>query len=87
MKLWSHFTKVVSVSALLAVCVVAPALNARAAGPVIDADASAVLAATSSYLANLKNFSVNYVAVDEVVTAEGQHAPDTRAGSAPAIRL
>ncbi len=33
MKLWSHFTKVVSVSALLAVCVVAPALNARAADP------------------------------------------------------
>lgn len=28
MKLWSHFTKVVSVSALLAVSLVAPALNA-----------------------------------------------------------
>jgi hypothetical protein len=72
MKLWSDFTKVVSVSALLAVSVVAPALNARAAGPAIDADARTVLAATSSYLANLKNFSVDYSTVDEVVTAEGQ---------------
>ena len=35
MKLWSHFTKVVSVAALLAVSVVAPALNAWAAGPAI----------------------------------------------------
>lgn len=70
MRLWSSFAKALAVAALLAVY--APALNARAAGPAIDADAERVLTATSSYLANLKNFSVDYVAVDEVVTAKGQ---------------
>jgi hypothetical protein len=71
MKLWSQFTKAVSVSALLAVCVLALTPSARAQ-PTIDADAQSVLAATSNYVGGLKSFSVDHFAVDEVITAEGQ---------------
>jgi len=71
MKLWPHFTKVVSISALLAVCVLALTPSARAQ-PTIDADAQGVLAAVSNYVGGLKSFSVDYFAVDEVITPEGQ---------------
>ena len=71
MKLWPHFTKVVSISALLAVCVLALTPSARAQ-PTIDADAQGVLGAVSNYLGGLKSFSVDYFAVDEVITPEGQ---------------
>lgn len=72
MRLWSSFAKAVAAAALLTVCGVAPAPKAWAAGPAIDADAQRVLAATSSYIGGLKNFSVDYSSVDEVVTPEGQ---------------
>jgi hypothetical protein len=71
MELWSRFTKVVSVSALLAVCVLTLTPSARAQ-PTVDADAQNVLVAMSNYIGGLKSFSVDYFAVDEVITAEGQ---------------
>jgi hypothetical protein len=71
MKLWSHFTKAVSVSALLAVWVLALTPSARAQ-PAVDTDAQGVLAAMSNYVGGLKSFSVDYFAVDEVITPEGQ---------------
>jgi hypothetical protein len=71
MELWSQFTKAVSVSALLAVCVLTLTPSARAQ-PTIDADAQSVLEAMSNYVGGLKSFSVDHFAVDEVITAEGQ---------------
>ena len=71
MTLRSPFTKVVSVSALLAVCLLVLTPSARAQ-PTVDADAQGVLAAMSSYVGGLKSFSVDHFAVDEVVTPEGQ---------------
>ncbi len=38
----------------------------------VDADARAVLGAMSAHLGGLRSFSVEYAAVDEVVTTEGQ---------------
>ncbi len=71
MKIWSHVTKAGLVVALVVVCVIAPTLTAGAQNAV-DPDAQSVLSSMSNYLGGLKEFSVEYVAVDEVVTAEGQ---------------
>ena len=71
MKLWSYFSKRVSVSAVVGVCVLALAPSARAQNAV-DPDAQSVLAAMSTYLGGLRSFSFEYSAVDEVVTPEGQ---------------
>jgi hypothetical protein len=71
MKLWSYFSKRISTSAVVGVCVLALAPSAGAQNAV-DPDAKSVLAAMSNYLGGLKGFSFEYSAVDEVVTAEGQ---------------
>lgn len=64
---WSCATLVVLVSA----CVLAAPAAPRAQDGV-DADARGVLAAMSAYLGNLRSFSVDYAAADEVVTTDGQ---------------
>jgi hypothetical protein len=71
MKMWSHFTKAVLVHAAAGLCVVALAPSVHAEGAV-DPDAQRVLTAMSNYLGALKSFSVEYSAVDEIVTPEGQ---------------
>ena len=71
MKMWSHFTKAVLVYAAAGLCGVALAPSVRAEGAV-DPDAQRVLTAMSNYLGALKSFSVEYSAVDEIVTPEGQ---------------
>ena len=71
MKAWSHFSKAVSVSALVGMCVLALAPSARAQNAV-DPDAQSVLAAMSNYLGGLRSFSFEYSAADEVVTTDGQ---------------
>jgi hypothetical protein len=71
MELWSYFTKAVSVSTVVGMCALAPAPGARAQNAV-DPDAQSVLAAMSNYLGGLRGFSVEYAAVDEVVTREDQ---------------
>jgi hypothetical protein len=71
MKRWSYFLKAVPLSAVVGVCVLALAPSAGAQNAV-DPDAQSVLAAMSTYLGGLKSFSVEYSAIDEVVTTEGQ---------------
>ncbi|HBK05193.1 MAG TPA: hypothetical protein DDZ81_04945 [Acetobacteraceae bacterium] len=71
MKAWSHFTKLVLVFAFAGLWGFAMASSARAQ-QALDPDTQSVLAAMSNYLGGLKNFSVEYSAVDEVVTQEGQ---------------
>ncbi len=70
MKVWSCLIKATLVCAVGAVCALVPASSARAQNAV-DADAQSVLAAMSNYLGGQKNFSVDYSAIDEVVTTEG----------------
>lgn len=71
MKVWSYFSKTVLISAVVGLCVLASAPSARAQSAV-DPDAKSVLAAMSKYLGGLKSFAVEYSAVDEVVTPEGE---------------
>ena len=71
MKIWSYFTKPVPVAAAVGLCVFALAAPAGAQNAV-DSDAQSVLASMSNYLGDLKEFSVDFSAVDEVVTTEGQ---------------
>jgi len=71
MKRWSRLAKAASVSAVVGMCVLAPAPAARAQNA-IDPDAQGVLAAMSAYVGGLGSFSVEYAAVDEVVTTDGQ---------------
>jgi len=70
MKLLSQFSKDL-VFAVIGLCTLALAPSARAQ-PAIDHDAQTVLAAMSSYLSGLKSFSVEYAAVDEIVTPKGE---------------
>lgn len=71
MILRSYFAKTISASVVAGVCVLAlhPVVRAQSS---IDPDAQGVLASMSSYLGNLQRFSVEYAAVDEIVTEEGQ---------------
>ncbi len=69
MRFWLR-VKDVTLAAGLALAMVAPSAS-RAQGNV-DADARGVLSAMSAYLGGLRSFSVNYEAVDEVITTEGQ---------------
>jgi hypothetical protein len=63
--------RALSASVVVAGCAGALAPAARAQNG-IDAEAQGVLAAMSSHLGNLPRFSVDYAAVDEVVTQEGE---------------
>jgi hypothetical protein len=71
MKRLSCFTRAVSVSAVAGVCAFAlpPTSGAQTN---VDPDAQSVLAGVSNHLGGLGRFSVEYSAVDEVVTPEGQ---------------
>lgn len=71
MKMRSHFFKAVPISAAVGMCflTLAPSAGAQNA---VDPDAQSVLSAMSTYVGGLKEFSVEYTAVDEVVTAEGE---------------
>jgi len=69
MKAWEYLAKTVLVAAVAALCALAPSARAQ---PAFDADSQSVLAAMSQYLGGLQSFSTDYVAVDEVVTTEGQ---------------
>jgi hypothetical protein len=69
MKPWTLLAKTVLVTAVAALCVLAPSARAQ---PAFDADSQSVLAAMSRYLGGLRSFSADYAAIDEVVTTEGQ---------------
>jgi hypothetical protein len=71
MELWSQFTRMTPASVVVGMCLLVPGQGARAQNAV-DPDAQSVLAAMSEYLGNLRSFSVDYAAVDEIVTPEGQ---------------
>ena len=71
MKSWFRFTGSGLLAAVLGLWVLGSTHHALAQ-PAIDPDAQKVLSAMSSYLGSLKGFSVEYAAVDEVVTPEGQ---------------
>jgi hypothetical protein len=71
MKMWAYFTKAVLVYPMAGLCVVGLASSACAKGAV-DPDARSVLVSMSNYLGSLKRFSVEYSAVDEIVTPEGE---------------
>jgi hypothetical protein len=66
-----HPTRSILVSAVMGLLILsgAPSADAQSA---VDADAQSVLKSMSAYLGGLKNFSVEYSSVDEVVTPEGQ---------------
>lgn len=68
---WSGLRTAAPVAALAVACVLAAPAAPRAQDGV-DADARGVLSAMSAYLGGLRSFSVDYAAVDEVVTTDGQ---------------
>jgi hypothetical protein len=70
-RLWSRLRGAAPGAALVVACVLAAPTAPRAQDGV-DADARGVLSAMSAYLGGLRSFSVDYAAVDEVVTTEGQ---------------
>lgn len=69
--LWSRLRTLAHVAALAVACLLA-APAAPQAQDRVDADARGVLAAMSAYLGGLRSFSVDYAAVDEVVTTDSQ---------------
>lgn len=83
--LWSRFRALVPVAALAMAGVLAAATAPQAQSGV-HADARAVLGAMSAHLGGLRGFSVDYAAVDEVVTTEGQKLQFLHSGSLAAQR-
>jgi hypothetical protein len=71
MKTRLNFARTLSVAVVVGLCALGLAPGARAQSAV-DPDAQGVLAAMSRHLGSLQRFSVEYAAVDEVVTQEGQ---------------
>ena len=59
------------VSAVLGLCALLSAPDVRAQ-QAVDPDAQAVLGAMTKYLGDLKSFTVEYAAADEVITPDGQ---------------
>jgi len=85
MKMWPRFTKLRVAFAIAGIWAFVQASSALAQ-PAIDPDAKGVLAAMSTYLGGLKNFSVDYAAVDEVVTQDGQKLQFLHSGKIVAQR-
>ena len=83
--LWSRLGKAAPVAALVVACVLAAPTAPRAQDGV-DADARGVLSAMSAYLGGLRSFSVDYAAVDEVITTDGQKLQFLHSGSLTAQR-
>jgi hypothetical protein len=71
MRLWSTLGRSAGVLAVAGLCALTTAPDAGAQNAV-DPDAQSVLASMSHYLSGLKSFSVEYSAVDEVLTTSGQ---------------
>lgn len=71
MKTRRNFIRALSVTVVVGLCALGLAPGARAQGAV-DPDAQGVLTAMSRHLGSLQRFSVEYAAVDEVITQEGQ---------------
>lgn len=84
-RLRSRPWRVAPLAAFVVAWVLAVPAVPRAQGAV-DADARAVLAAMSAHLGGLRTFSVEYAAVDEVVTTDGQKLQFLHAGSVTALR-
>ena len=81
----SRLRRVAPLTALvLAWVLAAPAAPLAQGG--MDADSRAVLAAMSAHLGGLRSFSVDYAAVDEVVTTDGQKLQFLHSGSLMAQR-
>ena len=83
MKPWAYLAKTVLFTAVAALCALAPSARAQ---PAFDADSQSVLAAVSQYLGGLQSFSVDYAAVDEVVTTEGHKLQFLHSGEVLAQR-
>jgi hypothetical protein len=71
---------ILSAVAVIGVCALATVSGARAQGAV-DEDARRVLSSLSSHLGGLQRFSVEYAAVDEVITEQGQKLQFLHSGS------
>lgn len=69
MKPWAYVAKTVSVTAVAAVCALAPSARAQ---PAFDVNSQSVLTTMAQYVGGLQSFSTDYAAIDEVVTTEGQ---------------
>ena len=81
----SYSGRSVLTQTLVVVCTLSLALSARAQAAV-EADAQSVLAAMSAYLGGLKSFSVEFSAVDEVVTSDGQKLQFLHSGDITVLR-
>jgi hypothetical protein len=82
---WSRVRALAPVGALTVACLLAAPAAPRAQNGV-DADARAVLTAMSAHLGGLRSFSVEYAAVDEIVTTDGQKLQFLHSGSLTAQR-
>jgi hypothetical protein len=78
--LWQQPGRAAPVVALAVACVLAAPAAPRAQDGV-DVDARGVLSAMSAYLGGLRSFSVDYAAVDEVVTTDGQRLQFLHSGA------
>jgi hypothetical protein len=81
----SRLRRVAPLTALVLAWVLAAPAAPRAQGG-MDADSRAVLAAMSEHLGGLRSFSVEYAAVDEVVTTDGHKLQFLHSGSLTAQR-
>lgn len=84
-RLRSQPWRVAPFAAFVVAWVLAAPAAPRAQGG-MDADSRAVLAAMSAHLGGLHSFSVEYAAVDEVVTTDGQKVQFLHSGSLTAQR-
>ncbi len=84
-RLRSRLWRVAPLAAFVLAWVLAAPAAPRAQGG-MDADSRAVLAAMSAHLGGLRSFSVEYAAVDEVVTTDGQKLQFLHSGSLAAQR-
>ncbi|WP_198370640.1 DUF2092 domain-containing protein [Roseomonas rosulenta] len=85
MRIGFRLARILSTAAVIGVCALASVSAARAQGSVDD-DARRVLSSLSSYLGGLQRFSVEYAAVDEVITEQGQKLQFLHSGSLTAQR-
>lgn len=81
----SRLLRAAPLAALVTAWVLAAPAAPRAQGT-LDADSRTVLTAMSAHLGGLRSFSVEYMAVDEVVTTDGQKLQFLHSGSLTAQR-
>lgn len=85
MRPWSRLIRSAGAFAIVGLCALAAAPGGRAQGT-IDPDARSVLTAMSQYLGGLKSFSVDFSAVEEVVTKDGEKLQFIHSGEIVAER-